>query len=226
MGRRFIADRLLSDERDLSNEAAQGVDRAVPQDAAGPSASPLSYRRISISPIEPPRVVGYRFMTFWPRNGGLMDIRRIRQLGTGIAAIGLVVGCSTWDDMNQTERGTAVGSASGHAVGFVAGGPVGSVVGGAVGAAAGHQAAKANSNGGAAQTAGGIDDAMLVLLAQQSLKEKGYDAGKPDGRWGPKTEEALRSFQSANGIDATGQLDYPTMVALGITPAANSTATQ
>ena len=125
--------------------------------------------------------------------------------------------------MSQTERGTAVGSASGHAVGFVAGGPVGSMVGGAVGAAAGHQTAKSNS---AAQTAGGIDDPMLVLLAQQSLKDKGYDAGKSDGQWGPKTEEALRSFQSANGIDATGQLDYPTMVALGITPAADSTATQ
>jgi hypothetical protein len=152
-----------------------------------------------------------------------MDIRRIRQLAIGIASVGLIAGCSTWDDMSQTERGTAVGSASGHAVGFVAGGPVGSMVGGAVGAAAGHQTAKSNS---AAQTAGGIDDAMLVLLAQQSLKDKGYDAGKPDGHWGPKTEEALRSFQSANGIDATGQLDYPTMVALGITPAADSTATQ
>jgi peptidoglycan hydrolase-like protein with peptidoglycan-binding domain len=99
------------------------------------------------------------------------------------------------------------------------------MVGGAIGAAAGHQTAKSNSTE-PAQTAGGIDDAMLVLLAQQSLKDKGYDAGKPDGRWGPKTEEALRSFQSANGIDATGQLDYPTMVALGITPAADSTSTQ
>jgi len=158
-----------------------------------------------------------------------MDKHRLILIAGGIVAIGLVVGCSTWDDMSQTERGTAVGSASGHAVGFVAGGPVGSMVGGAVGAAAGHQTAKANStepSGGAAQTAGGIDDAMLVLLAQQSLKDKGYDAGKPDGRWGPKTEEALRSFQSANGIDATGQLDYPTMVALGITPEANSTNTQ
>jgi len=34
MSRRFIADRLLSHERDLSNEAVQGVDRAAPQDAA------------------------------------------------------------------------------------------------------------------------------------------------------------------------------------------------
>ena len=150
-----------------------------------------------------------------------MDMHRLIRIASSIAATGLIAGCSTWDDMSQTERGTAVGSASGHAVGFVAGGPVGSVVGGAVGAAAGHQAAKASSTepNGAAQTAGGIDDAVLVLLAQQSLKDKGYDAGKPDGRWGPKTEEALRSFQSANGIDATGQLDYPTMVALGIAPA-------
>src|SRR5215470_20262677 len=131
-----------------------------------------------------------------------MDANGVMRIAICIAAVSLIAGCSTWDDMSQTERGTAVGSASGHAVGFVAGGPIGSMVGGAVGAAAGHQTAKANStepSGGAVQTAGGIDDAMLVLLAQQSLKDKGYDAGKLDGRWGRKTEEALRSFQSANG---------------------------
>jgi hypothetical protein len=151
------------------------------------------------------------------------------RIATGIAALSFVAACSTWDDMSQPERGTAVGSASGHVVGFVAGGPVGSAVGGAVGAAVGHQAAKANSTeplGGGPQSES-TDDRLLILVAQQSLKEKGYDTGKSDGRWGPKTEDALRSFQSDHGIDATGQLDYPTMVALGIAePSQDSTVAQ
>ena len=147
-----------------------------------------------------------------------MDTDRLMRIAGSLATFSLVAACSTWDDMSQPERGTAVGSASGHVAGFVAGGPVGSAVGGAVGAAVGHQAAKANGtelHSGGPQPEG-TDDRLLVLVAQQSLKEKGYDTGRSDGRWGPKTEEALRSFQSAHGIDATGQLDYPTMVALGI----------
>lgn len=143
---------------------------------------------------------------------------RVVRIASGIAVFSVVAACSTWDDMSQPERGTAVGSASGHVAGFVAGGPIGSAVGGAVGAAVGHQAAKSNSTesqAGAPQSEG-TDDKLLVLVAQQSLKEQGYDIGKPDGRWGPRTEDALRSFQNAHGIDATGQLDYPTMVALGI----------
>ena len=158
-----------------------------------------------------------------------MDMDRLIRIAGGLVLVSLATACSTWDDMSQTERGTAVGSASGHAAGFVAGGPVGSVVGGAVGAAVGHQAAKANTaeaNTSAAPLES-ADDTLLVLVAQKSLKEKGYDAGKPDGRWGPKTEDALRSFQTAQGLDATGQLDYPTMVALGIAaPAPDTTVAQ
>src|SRR5215468_7822228 len=154
-----------------------------------------------------------------------MDMDRLIRIAGGLVLVSLATACSTWDDMSQTERGTAVGSASGHAAGFVAGGPIGSVVGGAVGAAVGHQAAKANTaeaNTSAAPLES-ADDTLLVLVAQKSLKEKGYDAGKPDGRWGPKTEDALRSFQTAQGLNATGQLDYPTMVALGIAAPAPDT---
>ncbi|WP_319633648.1 lytic murein transglycosylase [Pelagibius marinus] len=42
---------------------------------------------------------------------------------------------------------------------------------------------------------------------QALLNARGYEAGKPDGLVGPKTREALRSFQAAQGLPADG---YPT----------------
>ncbi len=42
---------------------------------------------------------------------------------------------------------------------------------------------------------------------QALLNARGYEAGKPDGLVGPKTREALRAFQAAQGLPADG---YPT----------------
>jgi ankyrin repeat protein len=55
------------------------------------------------------------------------------------------------------------------------------------------------------ETAYARDDA--VYEAQKKLNELGYDAGKPDGIWGKKTADAVKSFQSDNGLPTTGQLD-------------------
>jgi membrane-bound lytic murein transglycosylase B len=51
---------------------------------------------------------------------------------------------------------------------------------------------------------------------QQKLNEMGYDAGKVDGIWGPNTQAAVRSFQHAKGLQATGTLDEQTADALGV----------
>ena len=64
----------------------------------------------------------------------------------------------------------------------------------------------------------------MVKAAQQALREKGHDPGSVDGRMGPKTQQALRDFQNAQGIQATGELDAKTMVSLGIEPARTSSA--
>jgi peptidoglycan hydrolase-like protein with peptidoglycan-binding domain len=64
----------------------------------------------------------------------------------------------------------------------------------------------------------------MVKAAQQALREKGHDPGSVDGRMGPKTQQALRDFQNAQGIAATGQLDTKTMVSLGVEPARASSA--
>jgi len=55
-----------------------------------------------------------------------------------------------------------------------------------------------------------------VRQIQQALKDKGFDVGPIDGQLGPQTEQALRSFQQAQGLQATGQIDQKTMAALGV----------
>jgi peptidoglycan hydrolase-like protein with peptidoglycan-binding domain len=55
-----------------------------------------------------------------------------------------------------------------------------------------------------------------VKAAQQALKDKGHDPGTVDGKMGPKTQAALRDFQKAQGIEASGRLDTKTTQALGM----------
>lgn len=70
------------------------------------------------------------------------------------------------------------------------------------------------ASGAAAQQAAEAD---LVLRAQQRLREQGfYVRDNIDGKWGPATSAAVRSFQRANGIASTGQLDLSTQAALGL----------
>ena len=63
-----------------------------------------------------------------------------------------------------------------------------------------------------------------LRAVQQSLNDQGYDAGKVDGKWGPKTAAALKKFQGDHGLQANGQIDAQTISALGITqPVESST---
>lgn len=55
-----------------------------------------------------------------------------------------------------------------------------------------------------------------VKAAQQALKDKGHDPGSIDGKMGPKTQAAIRDFQKAQGMEATGHLDAKTMQSLGM----------
>jgi len=64
-----------------------------------------------------------------------------------------------------------------------------------------------------------------LRAVQQSLNNQGYDAGKVDGRWGPKTAAALKKFQGDHGLPANGQIDAQTISALGITQPAESSTT-
>jgi peptidoglycan hydrolase-like protein with peptidoglycan-binding domain len=49
-----------------------------------------------------------------------------------------------------------------------------------------------------------------VRQAQETLKNQGQDPGPIDGIMGPRTRQALREFQGANGLEQTGTLDAAT----------------
>jgi peptidoglycan hydrolase-like protein with peptidoglycan-binding domain len=64
-----------------------------------------------------------------------------------------------------------------------------------------------------------------VRQAQERLKELGYYEGAIDGIYGPKTAEAMREYQRAQGLPVTGTLDQETAQALQIGEAAETTET-
>lgn len=67
------------------------------------------------------------------------------------------------------------------------------------------------------QQAGALKlDSKKVNEMQKALNEKGYAVGRVDGVVGPKTSNAIREFQSKEGLSATGQPDQQTLKALGI----------
>ncbi len=55
-----------------------------------------------------------------------------------------------------------------------------------------------------------------VKNLQQTLDNKGFSPGPIDGIWGPKTQGAIRDFQQANGLPATGKLTSDTLAQLGV----------
>jgi hyperosmotically inducible protein len=65
-----------------------------------------------------------------------------------------------------------------------------------------------------------------VRRVQEALKDKGHDPGQIDGVLGPQTQQALREFQKAENLPATGQLDGRTVARLGLAGEAGGTRPQ
>ena len=58
-----------------------------------------------------------------------------------------------------------------------------------------------------------------VREIQQALEDRGDGSVRVDGEWGPDTVAAIKNFQkSENMISQTGELDLPTLSALGLDP--------
>jgi peptidoglycan hydrolase-like protein with peptidoglycan-binding domain len=51
----------------------------------------------------------------------------------------------------------------------------------------------------------------VVQRVQERLREMGYDPGPVDGKWGPKTRQAVKQLQQDREHAATGQLDLATL---------------
>ncbi|MGH7383699.1 MAG: peptidoglycan-binding domain-containing protein [Candidatus Rokuibacteriota bacterium] len=69
---------------------------------------------------------------------------------------------------------------------------------------------------GSGSANGRLASQQQVKSVQEALKEKGYDPGAIDGAMGPRTSAALRDFQKAEGLQATGRVDAETRGKLGI----------
>jgi peptidoglycan hydrolase-like protein with peptidoglycan-binding domain len=57
-----------------------------------------------------------------------------------------------------------------------------------------------------------------LRAVRAALTKRGYHAGPADAAMGPRTAEALRSFQRRHGLPMTGRPDPATLTALGIEP--------
>jgi peptidoglycan hydrolase-like protein with peptidoglycan-binding domain len=55
-----------------------------------------------------------------------------------------------------------------------------------------------------------------IKKVQQALQAKGHNPGSVDGVMNEQTQKALRDFQKANNLAATGQLDQQTAAKLGV----------
>ena len=66
--------------------------------------------------------------------------------------------------------------------------------------------------------------AAQIEQAQQKLRDDGYDPGPVDGKMGPQTRHAVKKFQQAKDLKASGRLDRQTVAALGIEGATSGTS--
>jgi hypothetical protein len=58
---------------------------------------------------------------------------------------------------------------------------------------------------------------QVIANVQAVLQDMGYYKGEVDGLLGPLTREALREYQSNNGLYVTEAIDQPTLESLGLT---------
>jgi peptidoglycan hydrolase-like protein with peptidoglycan-binding domain len=51
---------------------------------------------------------------------------------------------------------------------------------------------------------------------QMALAREGHYQGEPTGKWDPATVQAMKSYQTASGLTASGKLDAKTLQKLGL----------
>ncbi|HHS82839.1 MAG TPA: peptidoglycan-binding protein, partial [Devosia sp.] len=63
-----------------------------------------------------------------------------------------------------------------------------------------------------------ITDKNVIRQVQAALNRIGYDTGTPDGLMGPKTEEAIRAFETQTGMSQSGRINPRLLAVLGSQP--------
>jgi peptidoglycan hydrolase-like protein with peptidoglycan-binding domain len=73
-----------------------------------------------------------------------------------------------------------------------------------------------SSTAAMANISSSLSDTSNVRELQQALNDKGFDAGAVDGKAGPQTKAAIKKFQQAQNLTASGKLDQKTVAALAL----------
>lgn len=81
------------------------------------------------------------------------------------------------------------------------------------GSSQGAQSAAGGSTGRLSQEALSRSE---ILEIERALQARGFDPGNVDGEIDEQTRQALRSFQQANNLRATGDIDAQTARELGV----------
>ena len=59
-----------------------------------------------------------------------------------------------------------------------------------------------------------VQSSEFIKGLQRELKRAGHDPGEIDGKMGPSTKQALKRFQEAHRLSATGEADILTLTKL------------
>jgi peptidoglycan hydrolase-like protein with peptidoglycan-binding domain len=158
--------------------------------------------------------------------GAMAKVRTnmIRKISLMTLAVGMPLVLAACGDTTEDRAlsGAGIGAAGGAVIGAVT--PVGALggalIGGAVGGATGaltdssqvnlgKPAWRSGSASAGTQTASATPDASYdgatVRDIQAGLQRLGYDPGPADGRFGAKTESAIRQYQQDTGLAVDGQ---------------------
>lgn len=85
-----------------------------------------------------------------------------------------------------------------------------------------RQGAMATPSSGATRVGLSRDQVRNV---QQNLADRGYAPGPADGRWGTRTQQALRDFQRDQNLQGSGRPNPQTLAALGVESGSAATQT-
>jgi len=62
----------------------------------------------------------------------------------------------------------------------------------------------------------GESNNSTIVATQERLAQQGYHRGETDGALSPEMHKAVKRYQITNGLRATGYLDTPTLVVMGL----------
>ena len=82
----------------------------------------------------------------------------------------------------------------------------------------GNSAGATSTSSNQAAQVNGAEAQSVIKTVQRELTRRGYYRGRVDGLWGPRSTAALKKYQQAKDLQATGVMDQQTADKLGLKP--------